>query len=102
MLTTLSNVAGAIGSDVGTLLTSVWDVGNKALEAGEWSGLWKLSLLTSLIQPFGLCLLFLLPRDVAHQKAMQKCDRRSFWGGLAFVGSWWWPGGGRSSKRWCI
>lgn len=85
MLTTLSNVAGAIGSDIGTLMAGVWDVGNQAIESGDWSGIWKLTLLTSLIQPLGLCLLFLLPRDVAHQKAMQKCDKRSFWGGAGFL-----------------
>lgn len=85
MLTTLSNVAGAIGSDLGTLMTGIWDVSNTALAAGEWTGLWKLSLLTSLLQPLGLCLLFLLPRDVAHQKAMQKCDKRDWWGGFGFV-----------------
>lgn len=94
MLTTLSNVAGTIGSDIGTLLTGVWDVGNDALESGKWGGLWRLSLLTSLIQPLGLCLLFLLPRSVEHQKRMQKDDRRSFWGGLAFVSflvvAWCW------------
>ena len=85
MLTTLSNVAGAIGSDIGTLMTGVWDVSNESLQKGEWTGLWKLSLLTSLIQPLGLCLLWLLPRDVAHQKKMQRCDKRNFWGGLGFV-----------------
>jgi len=85
MLTTLSNVAGAIGSDMGTLMTGLWDVSNEKLAASEWSGLWKLSLLTSLLQPLGLCLLFLLPKDVAHQKAMQKCDRRDWWGGAGFV-----------------
>lgn len=94
MLTTLSNVAGTIGSDIGTLLTSLWDVSNTAMEKGDWTGLWKLSLLTSLIQPLGLLLLFLLPRDVAHQKAMQKCDKRNFWGGLGFVSflvvAWGW------------
>lgn len=94
MLTTFSNVAGAVGSNIGTLITGIWDVSNESVQSGEWTGLWKLSLLTSLIQPLGLCLLFLLPKSVEHQKAMQKCDKRSFWGGLGFavflVGSWTW------------
>jgi hypothetical protein len=47
------------------------------MTTGDWSGLWKLSLLTSLLQPLGLLLLFLLPRSVEDQKKMQASDARS-------------------------
>jgi len=49
------------------------------------SGLWKLSLLTSLLQPLGLFLLFLLPSSREEQEKLQKSDSRNFWGGLAFT-----------------
>jgi len=83
-LTTFSNVAGSVGSNIGTLFTEIWDVSNHAIETGDWSGLWKLSLLTSLLQPLGLVLLFLLPKDAEDQEKLQKSDHRNFWGGLCF------------------
>lgn len=45
-------------------------------------------------QPVGLALIWLLPRSPEHQKAMQKCQKRSLWGGVAFAGflvcAWGW------------
>ena len=61
-----------MGSNIGTLITDVWDVSNHALLRGDYTGLWKLTLLTSMLQLVGLGLIFLLPRDSAEQRAMQK------------------------------
>lgn len=85
MLVTFYNVALGVSGNVGTLLTRVWDVSNESLYSGEWGGLWKLTLLTSLIQPFGLALLFLLPRNAEEQGMLQKSCTRSKAGGFFFV-----------------
>jgi hypothetical protein len=38
--------------------------------------------------------IWLLPRSADHQKSMQKCQRRNFWGGVGFVAflvaAWLW------------
>jgi len=67
-------------------MTGIWDVSNESIKAHDWDGLWKLSLLTSLLQPVGLVLLRLLPKNTEEQEKMQKSDQRNFWGGLCFAG----------------
>jgi hypothetical protein len=93
LLTTLGNVAfSAIGGSVSTLLTRIWDVSNATIAAQHFGGLWRLSLLTSFIQPMGLFLIFLLPRSVEEMTTTQKSDQRSAWGGalfLAFIAGAW-------------
>lgn len=45
-----------MGSNIGTLLTNLWDVDNASLAAQRFDGVWKLTLLTSMLQPVGLAL----------------------------------------------
>lgn len=45
-VTTLNNVAKTAASNIGTLLVKIWDVSNKALKHHNYSGLWRLTLLT--------------------------------------------------------
>ncbi|CAM9291177.1 unnamed protein product, partial [Hapterophycus canaliculatus] len=57
ILTTMSNVSMAAASNLGTMFTGIWDVSNEAFGRGEFNGMWKLTLLTSLIQPLPLLLI---------------------------------------------
>jgi hypothetical protein len=41
-----SNVAGAVAFSIGTAFTGIWDVGNATIAAQDFSGMWKLTLLT--------------------------------------------------------
>ncbi|CAM9303937.1 unnamed protein product [Phaeothamnion confervicola] len=86
ILTTLSNVAYAVGSSIGTMLTGVWDVSNEAIKRGDFGGMWRLSLLTSLVQPLPLLLVGLIPGTREEQRVLQRNDRRSKWGGGIFLG----------------
>lgn len=86
MLTTYSNVAFLVSSDIGNYLTSVWNVSNDALRAHDVSGLWKISLFTSVVQVLPLCVLFLLPRDAQDQDELAKSPYRSKTGGAIFLG----------------
>ena len=86
MLTTLSNMGGTVASDVSTLLAGIWNVSDKAIEKGHYSGMRKLTILTSLIQIAPLPLLFLIPKDKAEQTRLQKSDESSFVGGAVFIG----------------
>jgi len=86
MLTTLSNMGGTVGSDVSTLLTGIWNVSNSAIEKGRYTGMFKLTLLTSLLQVVPLPLLFLIPRNKEEQIKLQKSPETSFAGGVIFVG----------------
>jgi len=86
MLTTMSSVAQSVGSNIATLLTSVWDVSNEALAAGDFTGMWKLTLLTSLLPLISLILLPLLPKDLQNLHERQAKDNsKSVWGGRLFV-----------------
>lgn len=49
-MTTLNNVAKTAASNIGTLLVRIWDVSNKTLKHHNYHGLWRLTLLTSMIQ----------------------------------------------------
>ena len=64
----------SVGYNIGTLFYKIWDVSNGAIESGNWDGLWKLSLLTSLLQPLGLLLLCLLPKNSEDQEKLQRSD----------------------------
>lgn len=85
MLTTFSNLAGSLAFDISTALTSVWDVSSETIAAGDYSGVWKLSLLCGLIGPIPLVLLGLIPKDKADQKQLQQDTKRHFWKGVLFI-----------------
>lgn len=85
MLTTFSNLAGSLAFDISTALTAVWDVSSNAIAAGDYSGVWKLSLLCGLIGPIPLILLRLIPKDKADQQHLQQDTKRHFWRGVTFI-----------------
>jgi MFS family permease len=85
MLTTFSNLAGSLAFDISTALTAVWDVSSSAIAAGDYSGVWKLSLLCGLIGPLPLVLLGLIPKDKADQQELQQDTKRHYWRGVAFI-----------------
>ena len=85
MLTTFSNLAGSLAFDISTALTSVWDVSSSAIAAGDYSGVWKLSLLCGLIGPLPLVLLGLIPKDKADQQELQQDTKRHYWRGVTFI-----------------
>mmetsp|Transcript_11523 Transcript_11523/g.14959 ORF Transcript_11523/g.14959 Transcript_11523/m.14959 type:complete len:517 (-) Transcript_11523:204-1754(-) len=85
MLTTFSNVAGTVAYNIGTLLTHVWDVSNQAFIEGDFSGMWKLTLLTSIVQVVPIALINLIPGSPAEQKQLQKSDESSAVGGFVFL-----------------
>ncbi|CAM9718285.1 unnamed protein product [Ectocarpus sp. 6 AP-2014] len=84
-LTTFGNIALNCAGCLGTLFAKLWDVGNDTLRNEDVSGLWKLTVLTSLISPVPLVLLRLLPASAAEQEALRADTKRSMRGGAAFV-----------------
>lgn len=85
MLTTFSNLAGSLAFDISTALTAVWDVSSSAIAAGDYSGVWKLSLLCGLIGPLPLVLLGLIPKDKTDQQELQQDTKRHYWRGVTFI-----------------
>ena len=85
MLTTFSNLAGTIAFDISTALTSVWDVSSEAIESGDFSGVWRLSVFCGVIGPIPLLLLHLIPKNKEDQMELQKDTSRHFWGGVIFI-----------------
>ena len=85
MLTTFGNIALLAGNSLGTLFGRIWDVSNGALERGDLTGLWKLTVLTSCLSPLPLLLLPLLPADAAQHKAMRNGSRASPAAGVVFL-----------------
>jgi len=85
MLTTWSNLAGSLAFDISTGLTFIWDVSSDTVSNGDFSGVWKLSLLCGLVGPIPLLLLWLIPKDTADQKKLQECSKKSFWAGATFI-----------------
>jgi MFS family permease len=85
MLTTFSNLAGSLAFDISTALTVIWDVSSETIAAGDYSGVWKLSLLCGLIGPVPLLLLGLIPKDKQDQQQLQQDTKRHYWKGVAFI-----------------
>ena len=85
MLTTFGNIALVCASNVGNLLAGVWDVSNDAMRRNDVSGLWRLTLLTSMLSVVPLSLLFLLPRSAEEQDQLSRSKVRSKLGGAIFL-----------------
>jgi hypothetical protein len=85
MLTTWSNLAGSLAFDISTALTMVWDVSSETIASGEYSGIWKLTLLCGLIGPVPLLLLGLIPKNKEDQRKLQASNSRNYWAGVAFI-----------------
>jgi MFS family permease len=86
MLTTWSNLAGSLAFDISTALTAVWDVSSETIAAGNFSGVWKLTLFCGLVGPVPLLLLGLIPKDKEDQRQLQQDTTRHYWKGVAFIG----------------
>lgn len=78
-------MAGSLAFDISTALTGIWDVSSETIAAGDYSGVWKLSLLCGLVGPIPLVLLGLIPKDKADQKHLQQDTKRHFWKGVLFI-----------------
>lgn len=50
MLTTLSNMGGTVASDISALLAMIWNVSDETIKNGNFSGIYKLTVLTSVLQ----------------------------------------------------
>ena len=85
MLTTFGNIALVCASNLGNLLSDVWDVSNSSLRDGDVSGLWKLSLLTSALALLPILWLHLLPNSADEQEELAKSKERSRPAGIIFL-----------------
>ena len=85
MLTTWSNLAGSLAFDISTALTAVWDVSSATIESGDYSGVWKLSLVSGLAGPLPLLLLGLIPKNREDQRRLQEDQTRHYWAGVIFI-----------------
>jgi hypothetical protein len=85
MLTTWSNLAGSLAFDISTALTVVWDVSSETIAAGDYSGVWKLSLLCGIVGPIPLLMLGLIPKNRNDQTKLQKDTSKNKTAGSIFV-----------------
>lgn len=85
LLTTWSNLAGSLALDISTALTTIWDVSSETIAEGDFSGVWKLSLLCGLIGPLPLLLLGLIPKNKEDQHKLQIDETRSYSAGVIFL-----------------
>lgn len=85
MLTTFGNIALVCASNIGNMLTGVWDVSNDALRQGNVDGLWKLSLLTSVLAMLPILWLRLLPDSAEEQEELAKSQEKSVYAGITFL-----------------
>lgn len=82
LLTAAASLAGTVASDFGSALTDIWDVSNETLAAGDFSGVLKLTILTSLLQLSPIMFIGILPDTrEEHAQAVQQ-GHTSFWGGF--------------------
>lgn len=82
LLTTIASLAGTVASDFGSAMTGIWDVSNETLAAGDFSGILKLTILTSLLQLSPLALVGFFPDTREEHLAAVEEGRTSWWGGF--------------------
>jgi hypothetical protein len=85
MLTTWSNLAGSLAFDISTALTVIWDVSSETIAAGEYTGVWNLSLLCGIVGPIPLLLLGLIPKNKNDQTRLQKDKTKNRLAGIIFL-----------------
>jgi len=85
LLTTISNLAGSVASDIGSAMTLIWDVSNDTIESGDYSGVLKLTILTSCLQVFPLVLVWILPDNKKEQQQLIEEGVTSFEAGLTLL-----------------
>ena len=86
LLTTVGNLAWTLAQDFGTCMTLVWDVSNDTMAAGEFSGILRLTVFTSLIQLVPILWVYLLPDDRTEHEALIKKQVKSRLGGGILAG----------------
>ncbi|GMH95358.1 hypothetical protein TrST_g10738 [Triparma strigata] len=85
MLTTFSNLAGTVAFDISTVLTMVWDVEEETIDAGDFTGVFNLSLLCTVVAPLPLIFIGLIPRNRSHQDKLIAETTRSPTCGIIFI-----------------
>ena len=85
MLSAFSDMAKTGASNIGIIMAGIWNVSNSTLESNNISGLWKLTVLTSILPLFPIALIWLLPEDVLDQSRLAKVAKRSVIGGFIFL-----------------
>jgi hypothetical protein len=71
MFTTVHNAALNLNTALSTWVLTFWHVGKEYLAAGELSGMMNLTYLTTALQVFPICLVFLLPQTKDHLMALK-------------------------------
>ncbi|CAB9527440.1 Folate-biopterin transporter [Seminavis robusta] len=64
LFTTTWNVASSLADSISTMLLGIWDVSKETLAQGDWSGLVRLGILTTVLQTLPLVAVGLLPHSV--------------------------------------
>jgi len=83
MFTTLSNVGMAVGMVAGNGLVGIWDCSNATIKAGDYSGIGKLTMLTTAIQCIPILFISVVPDSPAEQEKMiEEGYTSKRWGGL--------------------
>jgi hypothetical protein len=85
ILTTFANLTTLMGRNLGNVFGHFWNVSNDAMREHDYDGLWKLTVLTSLIQVLPLCVLFLLPKNAEEVDRLVENQERSKAFGIGFL-----------------
>lgn len=63
-------------------MTLIWDTSNEAIEEGDYAGIAKLTILTSILQFLPIFLVYLLPNTKEEQKKLRDDGETYYWGGF--------------------
>lgn len=85
MFTTVNNSALNLSSAISTRLLAIWDVSLEALQAGQKTGIFNLTLLTTILQLSGILFVGLLPRTKDDLAKLGDDSARSSTGGAIFL-----------------
>lgn len=61
LLTTVLNLSSTVASNIGTYLTGVWDTSNTSIVNGDYTGVEKLTVLTSVLHFLPILFISVLP-----------------------------------------
>ena len=71
-MTGFQNIAGGVSSTISNLLLGIWPVQLEDFKAGDFDGVWKLTILANIINLIPLALLWMLPKGKSGLDELKK------------------------------
>ena len=85
LFTTFLNISFPMSRIFGNVLSNMWDCSNRAMQMQDFSGLWNVIAMTTVISLLSLSLVQYLPRSSEEMMIMHAMGEKSEWHAKIFM-----------------